>query len=156
MASRFGSVTSDFLRRQWHAFARGLIENGSTYAPAKERFDGLQRLVRGDRSSTLFDGRDQLNNVPLADLVNALAGPCPASFSTKQPCDFSAGAVLGKTLGDVAFQQLLHPICHCSSLALPFLRSRIPALELRCEHLLRCHVRLMKGHAAIWPDGVFA
>jgi hypothetical protein len=107
-----------------------LIENGSTYAPAKERFDGLQRLVRGDRSSTLFDGRDQFNNVPLADLVNALAGPCPASFSTKQPCDFSAGAVLGKTLGDVAFQQLLHPICHCSSLALPFLRSRIPALEL--------------------------
>ena len=34
-----------------------------------------------------------------------------------------------------------------SSLALSFLRGRIPALELGCEDLLRCHARLMKSHA---------
>ena len=36
----------------------GLIEDGSTHAPAKERFDRLQGLVRGDGRPALFDSRD--------------------------------------------------------------------------------------------------
>jgi hypothetical protein len=49
-----------------------LIEDGSTHAPAKERFDRLQGLVGGDRRAPLLDGGDDLNNIALANLVDAL------------------------------------------------------------------------------------
>jgi hypothetical protein len=88
------TVAGNFLRGQWHAFGWGLIEDRSTHAPAKERFDRLQGLVGGDRRAPLLDGGDDLNNIALANLVDAPAGPRPAHLTTKEPGNLAPGAVL--------------------------------------------------------------
>jgi hypothetical protein len=78
------SITGNFLRRQGYPLAWGLIENSSTHAPAQECLDGLQSLVRCDGSPALFNGRDEFNYIPLADLMNAPAGPRLARLATKE------------------------------------------------------------------------
>jgi hypothetical protein len=88
------SVASDFLRRQWHTFGWGLIEDGSTHAPAQERLGRLQSFVGGDRRPSLFDGRDDLNDIALANLVDAPAGPGLANLPAKEPSDLATGAIL--------------------------------------------------------------
>src|SRR5262249_9053813 len=60
------------------------------------------------------------------------------------------------TLANEGLQQILDAICHHSSLPLPLLGRWIAPLELRCEHLLRCHARLMERDPAIRADGVLA
>ena len=133
-----------------------MIEDGATHAPAQERLNRLQGLVGSNWSPALFDRRDDLNYISFADLVNALASPGLSDFSAKKPCDLAGGAVLGQTLRDEAFQQILHAIRHHSPLRLPLLGRRIPAFQLSCEHLLCSHTCLMKRHAPVWPNGVFA
>jgi hypothetical protein len=59
-------------------------------------------------------------------------------------------------LGNKCLQQILDAVCHDPSFRLALLGRRIAALELGREYLLRRHPSLMKGHAPIWPDRVFA
>ena len=56
----------------------------------------FQSLVGSNGSPTLFDRRDDLNHVSLADLVDAPASPGLSDFPTKKPCDLATGAVLGQ------------------------------------------------------------
>jgi hypothetical protein len=88
------AVASDLLRWQWHAFGRGLIEGGSAHAPAQECLYRLQSFVGGDRRPPLRDGSDDLNDIALANLVDAPAGPGFADLPAKEPPDLATGAVL--------------------------------------------------------------
>src|SRR5262249_40064145 len=150
------SVASDLLRRQRHAFCGGLIQDGSTYAPAKECLDRLQSLVGGDGGPALFNGRDQLNYVPLGDLMNALLPPGLATLPAKQPSYLAARAVLRQMQRYKGLQQILDTVRHDTSPRRSLLSRQITAIEPRREHLLRRHASLMKGHAPVGPDGVFA
>src|SRR5262249_34972543 len=144
------SIPSHLFRRQWHAFGWGLIEDGSTHAPAKKRFDRLQGLVGGDRRPPLLDGGDDLNDIALANLMDARAGPGLADPPAKKPRDLAPGAVLRQTRRYEGLQQILDSVRHDASLRRSLLGRRIAAFEFRSEHLLRCHARLMKGHAPVW------
>src|SRR6516165_3751758 len=59
-------------------------------------------------------------------------------------------------LSNEGLQQIFDAVCHHPSLRLPLLGRRIAPFKLGCEHLLRRHAGLMKGHAPVGPDGVFA
>src|SRR6266566_889843 len=86
------SVAGGLLRRQWHAFGRRLIEDSAAHAPAQERLDRLQGFVGGDRSPPLLDGRDDLDDIALANLVYAPPGPGIANLPAKEPSDLATGA----------------------------------------------------------------
>src|SRR5262249_13121051 len=147
---------SDFLRRQWHAFGWGLIENGSPHTPPQERLGHLQSLVGGDRRPPLLDGGNDLNDIAFGNLVDAPAGPGLTHLPAKEPRDLAPGAVLRQPLRYEGFQEILDTICYDPSLRLALLGRRIAAVELGGEHSLRCHSCLVEGHAPVWPDGVFA
>jgi hypothetical protein len=133
-----------------------LIKHRATDAPAQECLGRLQSFISGDRRPPLLDGGDDLNDIALANLVDAPAGPCLANLPAKQPSDLAPGAVLRQTLRYEGFQQIFDPIRDHTPPRRPLLGRRIAALELRREHLLRCHARLMKGHSPVRPDGVLA
>jgi hypothetical protein len=88
------SVASDLLRRQWHALGWGLIEDGPTHAPAQEGLDRLQGFVSGYRRPPLLDGGDDLDDIALANLVDAPAGPGLAHLPAEQPRNLAPRAVL--------------------------------------------------------------
>jgi hypothetical protein len=132
------------------------VRRRSTHAPAKERFNRLQGLVGGDRHAPLLDGGDDLNNIALANLMDAPASPGLANLPTKKPGDLAPGTVLRQTLRYEALQQVLDSVRHNTSPRRSLLGRRIAALELRREHFLRRNARLMKGHAPIRPDCVLA
>src|SRR5262249_39620127 len=92
------SVASDLLRRQWHAFGWGSIEDGSTHAPAQERLGHLQSFIGGNRRPPLLDGGDDLDDITLANLVNAPARPGLPNLPAKKPSDLAAGAILRQAL----------------------------------------------------------
>src|SRR5262249_24063106 len=150
------AVAGDLLRWQWHAFGWGLIEDGSTHAPAQECLGRLQGFVGSDRRPPLRDGSDDLNDIALANLVDAPTAPGLADLTAKEPRYPPPGPVLCQPLGNERLQQVLYAVCYDSSLRLPFLDSRIAAFELRREHLLRRHAGLVKGHSPIRSDRVLA
>src|SRR5208337_2666676 len=149
-------VASDFLRGRWHTFGGRLIQNGSSNAPAQKSLDRLQRFVGSCRCPPLFDSGDDLNYVSFADLMNTLAGPGLSNFATKEPGNLARRTVLCKTLGNEGLHQILHSVRHDPSLCLPFLGCRVATFQSRCEHLLRCHPCLVKGHAPIRADRLLA
>jgi len=53
-----------------------------------------RRSALRDRRSPLLDPRDNLDDIALADVVNASAGPGLANLSAKKPSDLAAGAIL--------------------------------------------------------------
>jgi len=59
-------------------------------------------------------------------------------------------------LSNERLQQIFDAICHHPSFRLALLGRWIAPVKLGCEHLLRRHTGLMKGHAPVGPDGVFA
>jgi hypothetical protein len=128
-------VSSNFLRGQWYAIRRGLIEDGSTHAPAQEGLDRLQSLISGDRSPALFDSRDEFDHISLGDFMNTPAGPGLSHLSAQQPGNFAAGAILGQMLSNERLQQIFDAICHHPSFCLPPLGRRIAPVKLGCEHL---------------------
>ena len=69
------TVASDFLGRQRHAVCRRLIDNRSAHAPGKKGLDRFENLVGRDGSAALFNRTDEINDVALADFMNALALP---------------------------------------------------------------------------------
>src|SRR5262252_9550424 len=136
--------------------AGGLIKHGSTHAPAQERLGCLQSFVGCNRRPPLLDSGDDFNDIALGNLMNAPAGPGLANLPAKKPSDLAPGAVLRQTLRYEGLQQILDSVCHDTSPRRSLLGRRIAAFELRREHLLRRHARLMKGHAPIRPDCVLA
>src|ERR1700730_16888036 len=59
-------------------------------------------------------------------------------------------------LGNVGLQQIIYSIGNDPSLRLPLFSGRITALQLGRKDLLRRYLGLMKGHAPVWPNGIFA
>ena len=80
----------------------------------------------------------------------------PPDFAAKEPRDLSGRAVLGYTLRDEGFQQVLDAVCYDPSPCFPLFGRKVAPLELRSEHLLCSHTCLMKRYAPIWPNGIFA
>jgi hypothetical protein len=122
------SVASDFLRRQWHAFGRGLIEDCSAHAPPQERFGRLQGLIRSDRRPPLLDGGDDLNDIAFGNVVDAPSGPGLAKLPTKKPSDLLPRAVLRQTLPYEGLQQILDSVRHDTSICRSLLGRRVSAL----------------------------
>src|SRR5258708_16078557 len=54
-------VSSDFLRRQGHAFGGRLIKHGLTHPPAQEVLERLQGLVSVARSPPPYHTRNDVN-----------------------------------------------------------------------------------------------
>src|SRR5262249_48955786 len=135
---------------------RGLIKDGAPHAPAQERLDRLQGLIGGDGRSALLNSGDDFNHIALADLMNASTGPGLANLPTKQSPNLGRGAVLCQTFGNEGLQQILDSICNEPSLCLPLLSRGIAAIQLCCEYFLCRHMGLMKRHAPIGPDRIFA
>jgi hypothetical protein len=59
-------------------------------------------------------------------------------------------------VGNECLEQILDAICYDPLVRLPLLGRGIAALKLGREYPLRRHPSLMKGHASVGPDGVFA
>src|SRR5262245_27275606 len=88
--------------------------------------------------------------------MNDPASPGLTHFPAQEPRDLTPGAILREPLGNERLQQILDAVCYDTSFCLPLLGCRIAAFELRREHPLGRHARLMKGQAPIRPDGVLA
>src|SRR5262249_33684334 len=88
------AVPSHFLCGQGHAFCWGSIDDCSTHAPAQESLERLQRLVRRNRSPSLFNSCDEFNYVSFDDLMNAPAGPDLTDFAAKESGNLVRGAGL--------------------------------------------------------------
>ena len=116
----------------------------------------FKALLAATGAPPLRDGGDDLNDIALANLVDAPTAPGLADLPAKEPSDLATGAILIQPLGNERLQQILDALCYDPSFRLPFLACRIAAFELGRQHLLRRHSRLMKGHAPIRPNGVLA
>jgi hypothetical protein len=116
--------------------------------PTHQRFQGF---IGGDRGTPLFDRRDDLDHVSLADLMDAFAGPSLCHFAAKQPRNLGPGAVLREALVDKSLKQILDAIRNYPALDLSLLGRRIASLESRGEYLLCCHAGLVQGDASYGP-----
>jgi len=58
---------------------------------AQKGFDGLQRLVGRDRCATLLDRRNKLDDIALADLMDALVTPNLANLTAQEARDLASG-----------------------------------------------------------------
>src|SRR5262249_42441139 len=122
----------------------------------EEWLERLEGVGGGRGRSSLLNGRDDGNHVALADLMNAPPGQRLSYLPTKQSGGFGSRAVLGQMLRNECLQQILDPVCHDATLGLAFLGGGIATFQLRGEHLLRGHARLMEGDSSVWTDGVFS
>jgi hypothetical protein len=59
-------------------------------------------------------------------------------------------------LGDECLQQVLDPVRYDPATCFSLLGREVASVELRCEHLLGRHPRLMERYAAVGADGIFA
>src|SRR5262249_8591663 len=63
---------------------------GTSWSPSK--------LIGGNRRPPLLDGGDDLDDITLANLVNAPARPGLPNLPAKKPSDLAAGAILRQAL----------------------------------------------------------
>src|SRR5262249_8027831 len=116
----------------------------------------LQSFVGGDRCPPLRDGSDDLNDIALANLVDAPTAPCLADLPAKEPSDLATRAILRQPLGNERLQQILGAFSSVPLFPPPFPARRPAAFELGRHPLRPRPSPLMKAHTPIRPDGVLA
>jgi len=98
-------------------------------------------LIGGDRCPALLNGGDYLNDIALADLVDAPAGPGLANLPAKEPSDLAPGTVLRQTLRYEGLQQIFDSVCHDTAM-LPSLHIGSTADEMTGSNVIcRPHSR---------------
>ena len=69
------AIARDLPGRSRQAIGRRCVHDRPRYAPAKECLHHLEKLIGGDRSAASRHLGHQIDNVTLADLVNAALAP---------------------------------------------------------------------------------
>jgi hypothetical protein len=113
-------------------------------------------VIGGDWRPALFNRRDNLHDISLANLMDASASSGSCHLPAKQPGNLGPRAVLRQTLVDEGPQQNFDAIFYRPAFLLALLGRRIATLEPWSEYLLCSHAGLMKGHLTIPPNGVLA